>query len=62
VHPFLSYEVAKGIVRDVDVTSERRRRWRRDENQALKPVPSWDTEATRLLLVDSREEQERVGA
>jgi len=62
VHPFLNYEVAKGIVEDKRAAAERRRRWRRREDEVVPPSPSWDAEVIQLLAMDSNGEQERVGA
>jgi hypothetical protein len=42
--PFMSYEVAKGIVEDMRSAAERRRWWRRAEKEEVRPLPSWDAE------------------
>jgi hypothetical protein len=62
VHPFISYEVAKGIVEEMRVVSERRYRWRRTENEVVPSPPSWDDGVTDLLARDSAGEQEKVDA
>jgi hypothetical protein len=62
VHPFLSYEIAKGMVEEVRAISERRIRWRRTEPDETSPLPSWDAAVIRLTSRDSEGEQEKVGA
>jgi hypothetical protein len=62
VHPFLNYEVAKGIVEEKRAAAERRRRWRRREDEVVPPSPSWDAEVIQLLVMESAGEQEKVGA
>ena len=62
MHPFLSYEVAKDIVEEMRVMSERKLRWRRSQNEASPPAPSWDAAAIRLLAGDIEAQQEKVDA
>ncbi|MEX1126584.1 MAG: hypothetical protein WD895_02170 [Acidimicrobiia bacterium] len=62
MHPFMSYEVARGIVEERRAISERRSRWRRVEREEAPPLPSWDAEVIQLLARDNEGEQEKVGA
>ena len=62
MHPFVSYEIAKGIVEEMRAVSEQRNRWRRVQDVTVTPAPSWDLAAQELLITDAAGEQERVGA
>lgn len=62
VSPFMSYEVAKGIVEEMRLTAERRRWWRRNEKEEATPLPSWDTGVIELVVDGCEDKQEMVGA
>jgi hypothetical protein len=62
VHPFISYEVAKGMVEEMRAVSEQRNRWRRIQNEVVATPPSWDLGVIELLATESAGEQEKVGA
>jgi len=62
VHPFVNYEMAKGVVEERRATSERRNRWRRAENETVPPLPSWDAEMIELQARQADGEPERIGA
>jgi hypothetical protein len=62
VNPFLSYEVARGIVEETVISSERRARWRRRVKEVEPALPSWDAGVVQLLASESEGEQEMVDA
>ena len=62
MHPFLSYEMAKGIVDEMRVVSEQRSRWRRAQEDVAAPALSWDGAVIELMATDAAGDQERVGA
>ena len=62
MHPFLSYEMAKGIVEEMLVVSEKRSRWRRGQEEVVAPALSWDGAVIQLMATDAAGDQERVGA
>jgi hypothetical protein len=62
MHPFLSYEIAKGIVEEMRAVSEQRNRWRRVQEEGVAPAPTWDSAVRELMTIDAAGEQERVGA
>jgi hypothetical protein len=62
MHPFVSYEMAKGIVEEMRAVSAKRNRWRRIQEEVVAPTPSWDVAVMELMTTDAAGEQERVGA
>jgi hypothetical protein len=62
VSPFMSYEVAKGIVEEMRLTAERRRWWSRTEKEIAAPLRSWDIGVIELVAESCEDEQEMVGA
>ncbi len=62
MNPFLSYEVAKGIVEETRVVAERRAWWRRSVKEVEPALPSWDTGVVQLLASECEGEQEMVDA
>lgn len=62
MHPFVSYEIAKGIVEEMLTVSEQRNRWRRAQNEVVASPPSWDVGAIEMMVTETAGEQEKVGA
>jgi len=57
VHPFISYEMAKGIVEETLVAAERRNRWRRAEKEIPSSPPTWDAGMIQLMTTDQGEHE-----
>jgi len=58
MHPFLSYEMAKGIVEEKRVGSEQRSRWRRIQEDVAASALSWDRAVIELMATDAAGDQE----
>ena len=62
MHPFASYEVARGIVDEMKVVSERAW-WFRDRGKGeSKPLSSADTELASLVATEEISQTESIGS
>ncbi|HLF43445.1 MAG TPA: hypothetical protein VJA46_07955 [Acidimicrobiia bacterium] len=62
MHPFISYEIAKGMVEEMRAISEKRYWSRRAKREVESSPPSWDADVIQLMVRDNEGEQEKVGA